>query len=46
MFENREFMRIFGPKRDAVTVGWKTCIMEKLNIFYSSQRMKGLSKKY
>jgi hypothetical protein len=27
VFENRVFRRIFGPKRDEVTGGWKNCIM-------------------
>jgi hypothetical protein len=27
MFENRVLRRIFGPERDEVTGGWRTCIM-------------------
>jgi hypothetical protein len=27
IFENRVLRRIFGPKRDEVTGGWKSCIM-------------------
>jgi hypothetical protein len=27
VFENRVLRRIFGPKREEVTRGWKNCIM-------------------
>jgi hypothetical protein len=27
VFENRVLRRIFGPKRDEVTGGWRNCIM-------------------
>jgi hypothetical protein len=27
MFENRVLRRLFGPKRNEVTVGWENCIM-------------------
>jgi hypothetical protein len=27
VFENRVLSRIFGPKRDEVTRGWRNCIM-------------------
>jgi hypothetical protein len=27
VFENRVLRRIFGPKRDEVTRGWRNCIM-------------------
>jgi hypothetical protein len=28
VFENRVLRRIFGPKRDEVTGGWRKCIMK------------------
>ena len=36
MFENRVFMRIFGPKRDEVTGEWGKLHNEELNDLYSS----------
>jgi hypothetical protein len=36
VFENRVLMRIFGPKRDEVTEGWRKLHNEKLSNFYSS----------
>jgi hypothetical protein len=36
MFENRVLRRIFGPKRDRVTGGWRKLHNEKLNNLYSS----------
>jgi hypothetical protein len=35
MFENR-VLRIFGPKRDEVTGGWRKLYNEELHNFYSS----------
>jgi hypothetical protein len=35
MFENRVLRRIFGPKRDEVTGGWRTLHNEELNNLYS-----------
>jgi hypothetical protein len=32
VFENRVLRRIFGPKRDEVTGGWKKCIMRSFVI--------------
>ena len=36
VFENRMLKKIFGPKRDEVTVEWRKLHNEKLNDFYSS----------
>jgi hypothetical protein len=36
MFENRALMRIFGPKRDGVTGGWRKLHNEELHNLYSS----------
>jgi hypothetical protein len=36
VFENRVLKRIFGPKRDKVTGGWRKLHEEVLNDFYSS----------
>jgi hypothetical protein len=36
VFENRVLRRIFGPKRDEVTVGWRKLHNEELRNFYSS----------
>jgi hypothetical protein len=36
VFENRVLRRIFGPKRDEVTVEWRKLYSEKLHILYSS----------
>jgi hypothetical protein len=36
MFENRVFRRIFGPKRDEVTEGWRKLHNEELHNLYSS----------
>ena len=36
MFENRVLSRIFGPKRDEVTVKWRKQQREELNDLYSS----------
>ena len=33
VFENRELMRVFGPKRDEVTREWKKSYMEELRDF-------------
>jgi len=38
LFENR-VLRIFGPKRDEVTVHWGKLHTEKLNDLYSSPRI-------
>jgi hypothetical protein len=39
VFENRELRRIFGPKRDEVTGGWRKLHNEELRNFYSSPRI-------
>jgi hypothetical protein len=36
MFENRVLRRIFGPKRDEVTGGWRKLHNEELHNLYSS----------
>ena len=36
MFENRVLRRIFGPKRDEVTEGWRKLHNEELNDLYCS----------
>jgi hypothetical protein len=36
MFENRVVRRIFGPKRDEVTGGWRKLHNEELHNWYSS----------
>jgi hypothetical protein len=36
VFENRVFRRIFGPKRDEVTGGWRKLHNEELYGLYSS----------
>jgi hypothetical protein len=36
VFENRVLRRIFGPKRDEVTGGWKKLHNEELHGLYSS----------
>jgi hypothetical protein len=40
MFENMVLMRIFGPKRDEVTGGWRKLHNEELhNLYCSRNRM-------
>jgi hypothetical protein len=36
VFENRVLRRIFGPKRDEVTGGWRKLLNEELLNLYSS----------
>jgi hypothetical protein len=36
MFENRVLRRIFGPKKDEVTGGWRKLHNEELHSVYSS----------
>jgi hypothetical protein len=36
VFENRVLRRIFGPRRDEVTGGWRKLHNEELHDFYSS----------
>jgi hypothetical protein len=36
VFENRLLRRIFGPKRDGVTGGWRKLHNEELHNLYSS----------
>jgi hypothetical protein len=37
MFENRVLRRIFGPKRDEVTLEWRKLRNEELNDLYPPQ---------
>jgi hypothetical protein len=39
VFENRMLNRIFAPKRDGVTGGWRKLHNEKLHNLYSSPRI-------
>jgi hypothetical protein len=39
VLENRVLRRIFGPKRDEVTGGWRKLQNEELHNLYSSQRI-------
>jgi hypothetical protein len=39
VFENRAQRRIFGPKRDEVTGGWRTLRHEEFYNLYSSQNI-------
>jgi hypothetical protein len=36
LFENRVLRRIFGPKRDEVTGGWRKLHNKELHVLYSS----------
>jgi hypothetical protein len=36
VFENRALRRIFGPRRDEVTGGWRKLHNDELRDFYSS----------
>jgi hypothetical protein len=42
VFENRVLRRIFGPKRDGMTGGWRKLHNEKSHNFYSSPRIIGI----
>jgi len=44
VFENRVLRRVFGPKRDEVTVEWKKLHNEELNDLYSLRNMLRLVK--
>jgi hypothetical protein len=39
VFENRVLRRIFGPKRNEVTGGWRKLLNEERRVLYSSQNM-------
>jgi hypothetical protein len=41
VFENRVLRRIFGPKRNEVTGGWRTLHNEELHNLYSSPSQGG-----
>jgi hypothetical protein len=40
VFLNRELRKIFGPKRDEVTWGWRKLHNDELHDMYSSRRMR------
>jgi hypothetical protein len=40
VFENRVLRRIFGPKRDGVTGGWRKLHNEELHNLYSSPSIR------
>jgi hypothetical protein len=44
VFENRVLRRIFGPKRDEVTGGWRKLHNEELHGLYSSPGIVGAVK--
>jgi hypothetical protein len=44
VFENRVLRRIFGPKRDEVTGGWRKLHNEELLNLYSSANTIGMIK--
>jgi hypothetical protein len=44
VFENRVLRRIFGPKRDEVTGGWRKLHNEEFHILYSSQSISRMIK--
>jgi hypothetical protein len=44
VFENKVFRRIFGPKRDEVTGGWRKLHNEELHNLYSSPSINGMIK--
>ena len=41
VFENSVLRRIFGPKRDELTVEWRKLHNEELNDLYSSSNCSG-----
>jgi hypothetical protein len=46
VFENRVLRRIFGPKRDEVTRGWRKLHNEELHGLYSSPSIIGIRMKW
>jgi hypothetical protein len=44
VFENRVLRRIFGPKRDEVTGGWRKLHNEELHYLYSSPSINRMIK--
>jgi hypothetical protein len=44
VFENRVLRRIFGPKRDEVTGGWRKMHNEELHNLFSSPRIFRMTK--
>jgi hypothetical protein len=43
VFENRVLRRIFGPKRDEVTEGWRKLHNEELHDLYTSPSISRIS---
>jgi hypothetical protein len=37
LFENRVLRKIFGPKKEKITVEWRTLRHEELHVLYSSR---------
>jgi hypothetical protein len=44
VFQNRVFRRIFGPKRDEVTGGWRKLHKEELHNLFSSPSIIRMTK--
>jgi hypothetical protein len=44
VFQNRVLRRIFGPKRDGVTGGWRKLCNEEVHNLYSSPSIIGIIK--
>jgi hypothetical protein len=44
LFENRVLRRIFGPKRDEITEGWRKLHNEELHNLYSSPNTVKMNK--
>jgi hypothetical protein len=44
VFENRMFRRLFGPKRDEVTGGWRKLQNEEFHNLYSSTKINRMIK--
>jgi hypothetical protein len=44
VFEHRVVRRIFGPKRDEVTMEWRRLHKEEINALYSSRNMIRVTK--
>jgi hypothetical protein len=42
VFENRVLRRIFGPKREELTGGWRRLHNEKLHNLYTSRNITGM----
>jgi hypothetical protein len=40
MYENKMLRRLFGPKRDEVTAGWREILNEEIHNLYSSLNIR------